>query len=247
MSWGCLRSQQYPPRVVLLLHGGMACYCDIYLTLLGRSCLRVFRRAGEGELGATTAVIPWVACNPSQPSTNSPADGDTTASRKPLFLFLEGLDANDPEGGGHGAAIPGGGSRRNASSDPWSRTRRRSRDGGGRSSSRVVANSTLHGRQWQRPDAAFPTPVVQSPRSAGNPMAALSLRPLEVVVYASLSFRNLLPVGVGWRVAGARGDAGARLAEGWLAPGDGVHVLEANAMAMAPSLSFKVCRALFFF
>ncbi|CAN0466036.1 unnamed protein product, partial [Ectocarpus sp. 8 AP-2014] len=38
-------------------------------------------RAGEGELGATTAVIPWVACNPSQPSTNSPADGDTTASR----------------------------------------------------------------------------------------------------------------------------------------------------------------------
>lgn len=35
-------------------------------------------------------------------------------------------------------------------------------------------------------------------------MAALSLRPLEVVVYASLSFRNLLPVGVGWRVAGAR-------------------------------------------
>lgn len=77
-------------------------------------------------------------------------------------------------------------------------------------------------------------------------MAALSLRPLEVVVYASLSFRNLLPVGVGWRVAGARGDAGARLAEGWLAPGDGVHVLEANAMAMAPSLSFKVRRALFF-
>ncbi|CAN0096387.1 unnamed protein product, partial [Ectocarpus sp. 12 AP-2014] len=197
-------------------------------------------RAGEGELGATTAVIPWVACNPSQPSTNCPADGDTTASCKPLFLFLEGLDANDADGGGHGAAIPGGGSRRNPSSYPWSITRRRSRDGGGRSSGRVVANSTLHGRQRQRPGAAFPTRVVDSPRSAGNPMAALSLRPLEVVVYASLSFRNLLPVGVGWRVAGARGDAGARLAEGWLAPGDGVHVLEANAMAMAPSLSFKV-------
>lgn len=38
-----------------------------------------------------------------------------------------------------------------------------------------------------------------------------------------------------------RGDAGARVAEGWLGPGEGAHVLEANAMAMAPSLSFKVC------
>lgn len=71
-------------------------------------------------------------------------------------------------------------------------------------------------------------------------MAALSLRPLEVVVYASLSFRNLLPVGIGWRVAGERGDPGARVAEGWLGPGEGVHVLEANSMAMTPSLSFKV-------
>lgn len=68
----------------------------------------------------------------------------------------------------------------------------------------------------------------------------LSHRPLEVVVYASLSFRNLLPVEVGWRVVGARGDAGAKVAEGRLGPGEGVHVLEANAMAMTPSLSFKV-------
>lgn len=30
------------------------------------------------------------------------------------------------------------------------------------------------------------------------------------------------------------------MAEGWLGPGEGAHVLEANAMAMAPSLSFKV-------
>ncbi|CAM9518362.1 unnamed protein product, partial [Ectocarpus fasciculatus] len=236
------------PKKVVEVHdlgGGSGNQGELSYEYSDCSVLVPAARAGEGELGATTAVIPWVACNPSQPSTNSPSDGDSTASRKPLFLFLEGLDANDPEGG-HGAAIPGGGSRRNASSDPWSRARRRSRDGGGRSSSRVVANSTLHGRQRQRSDAAagpaaaFPTPMAHSPRSTGHPMAALSLRPLEVVVYASLSFRNLLPVGVGWRVAGARGDAGARLAEGWLAPGDGVHVLEANAMAMAPSLSFKV-------
>lgn len=73
-----------------------------------------------------------------------------------------------------------------------------------------------------------------------NPVARLSLAPLEVVVYASLSFRNLLPVGVGWRVVGTRGDPGARVAEGWLGPGESVHVLEANIMAMTPSMSFQV-------
>lgn len=65
-------------------------------------------------------------------------------------------------------------------------------------------------------------------------------------MYASLSFRNLLPVEVGWRVAGARGDAGAKVAEGRLGPGEGVHVLEANAMAITPSLSFKVCCTWYF-
>lgn len=58
-------------------------------------------------------------------------------------------------------------------------------------------------------------------------------------MYASMSIRNLLTVGVGWRVVGARGDPGARVAEGWLEPGEGVHILEANAAAMAPSLSFQ--------
>lgn len=192
------------------------------------------------------SVIPWVACNPCQPPTDYPDDDTitttTTPAYKPLFLFLEGIDANDPTRGRDSAA-PGGGGRNPSSTRLLSsRRKRRGREGSSGNWGSVVSSISRHrhraDNQQQRDPAPRPFPKV--PRTTGKPMAALSLRPLEVVVYASLSFRNLLPVGMGWRVAGERGDPGARVAEGWLGPGEGVHVLEANCMAMTPSLSFKV-------
>lgn len=130
---------------------------------------------------------------------------------KSVYLFLDGLDAHKVEGGGG-----------------QDRHRRRRSRGGGLMRPRRPPGSILNlSAVGAAPDA--------------NPMARLSLAPLEVVVYASLSFRNLLPVGVGWRVVGTRGDPGARVAEGYLGPGESVHVLEANIMAMTPSMSFQVC------
>lgn len=184
------------------------------------------------------SVIPWVACNPSR--TSSDGDELTAASaadeyrhhdgynsrNKPLFLFLEGTDAHDTHGGldnaipgngGYSAGNPAGGHvkrRRRSSSRLW-------KDVGG--ASKKPSKSRLPG------DASL----------SGTNQMPLPLRPLEVVVYASLSFRNLLPVRMGWRVVGARGDPEARVAEGSLAPGEGAHVLEANTMAMTPSLSFQ--------
>ena len=218
-------------------------------------------RAGETELGVTMSVIPWVACNP---STSSPADHNTAnCTKKPLFLFLEGIDVNSP-GGGHSTIVPRGGGE--TSGAPVAGSMRRGKDGGARSSlgrrrsDGSVFSSSSSGTppppppQSQRPLHSSPGSSLgphaarrASDPSTGSPAAALlSHRPLEVVVYASLSFRNLLPVEVGWRVVGARGDAGAKVAEGTLGPGEGVHVLEANTMAMTPSLSFKV-RVGFFF
>lgn len=224
--------------------------------------MRVGIRAGETELGVTMSVIPWVACNP---STSSPAD-DNAANRtkKPLFLFLEGIDVNSP-GGGHSTIVPRSGGV--ASGAPVAGSMRRGKERGERSSlgrrrsDGSVFSSSSSGTPPPPPPPPSPRPLRSpsgsslGPRatrrasapSTGSPAAALlSHRPLEVVVYASLSFRNLLPVEVGWRVVGARGDAGAKVAEGKLGPGEGVHVLEANAMAMTPSLSFKVPTYVFF-
>ena len=220
----------------------------------------------------TMSVIPWVACHPSTTSANTA--GESSAShlntanthKKPLFLFMEGIDVNSP-GGGHDLIVPRGGGE--ASTPPVAGSTRRGREGseggvGGSASGRrrsdgsmlfsstpsppppphrqnSASGSSSHRRKLSSSGSSHATRRTSVP-SAGTPAAAavLSHRPLEVVVYASLSFRNLLPVGVGWRVVGARGDAGAQVAEGTLGPGEGVHVLEANTMAMTPSLSFKV-------
>ena len=178
-------------------------------------------RAGESELGVTMAVIPWVACHPSSPH---PAGGDaddeestaSTGPPKPVFLFLEGIDANEKGPGG------GGGSSRHDTPAP--RAGRRGRA----PSFTTLQKQQQQQQQYQQQQKLghqrgrsgssgsssvfpfFPSPGSPRPSAAAvaanssSMMAALSLRPLEVVVYASLSFRNLLPVGVGWRVAGAR-------------------------------------------
>ena len=185
------------------------------------------------------SVIPWVACHPGERRGRDPTTADTTL--KPLFLFLEGVDGNvrhnatilDP---GDAVSSSGSGSGSGSGSDSLSARFRRS---GARLGGRPKSISI------QSPILTQPTSVDINRNSLGTLLSAsaragLSLRPLEVVVYASLSFRNLLPVGVGWRVVGARGDPGARVAEGWLGPGEGAHVLEANTMAMKPSFSFKV-------
>lgn len=232
----------------------------------GRPLFVCCSRAGATELGVTMAVIPWVACNPStSPAADAPgasaASHQNTANhaKKPLFLFLEGIDVNSP-GGGHGSIIPRGGGE--TSDAPVAKSIRRGKEGGERSSH---GRRRSDGSMFSSSSSGAPTPAPPRPSpprrplhswdsslgsrgarrasapQTGTPAAAvLSHRPLEVVVYASLSFRNLLPVEVGWRVVGARGDAGAKVAEGSLGPGEGVHVLEANAMAMTPSLSFKV-------
>lgn len=183
----------------------------------------VSHRAGEKELGLTMSVIPWVACYPfgCTPSGN-PA---TTPGQKPLFLFMEGVDRHAQDG----ATVPeNGGLQTLLYLRPTTNGRRRFLD---RSTS---SDSTKHKNADRNSLVSYTGPAAIA-RSR-----ALALRPLEVVVYASLSFRNLLPVGVGWRVVGARDDPGARVAEGWLGPGEGVHVLEANTMAVKPSFSFKV-------
>lgn len=197
-----------------------------------------FFRAGKTQLGVTMSVIPWVACNPSQPEANSEeTETPSDNSSRPLFLFLEGVDAKDP-GGGQENKIPG-----------VSRARREREDS---SNSISKSSSSSSSRSIRRKFSSLsfsPTSAAPPPSSsAGNDKKGfsdlnpetLSTRPLEVIVYACLSFRNLLPVGIGWRVVGARGDPGARVAEGRLGPGEGVHVLEANTMSMAPSLSFQV-------
>lgn len=183
------------------------------------------------------SVIPWVACKPSVPAGAAP----TATPAKPLFLFLEGIDAHDHAGGdpsstSGGAILPPvkrfsvrGRERSDGASTPTN-SRRSAGGGGGSFFSFSPASSTVPAQPATR----------CSPEFRSDPGAALSMRPIEVIVYASLSFRNLLPVGVGWRVVGARGNPDARVAEGWLGPGEGVHVLEANTMAMTPSLSFQV-------
>ncbi|CAM9290946.1 unnamed protein product, partial [Laminaria digitata] len=210
-------------------------------------------RAGETELGVTMSVIPWVACNPSTPSTNTPGSTSTphhntaNINKKPLFLFLEGIDVNSP-GGGQSSIVPRGGGEASGASVAGSILRGKegcesSARGRQRSDGNILSSSS---GTPPPPHRQLPSSGPRSMRRASAPStglqaaAVLSHRPLEVVVYASLSFRNLLPVEVGWRVVGARGDAGAKVAEGRLGPGEGVHVLEANAMAMTPSLSFKV-------
>lgn len=173
------------------------------------------------------SVIPWVACYP----LGCGPSGDTTTMtpvQKPLFLFMEGVDRHAQDG----ATVPGNGALPNLLyRRPSTNARRRFLD---RSTSSPSPALTKQKKPDKNSLVSYTGPAAIARSSA------LALRPLEVVVYASLSFRNLLPVGVGWRVVGARDDPGARVAEGWLGPGEGVHVLEANTMAVKPSFSFKV-------
>lgn len=95
----------------------------------------------------------------------------------------------------------------------------------------------MHCSFFLRGDAALLfTPIAPFISSSG----AMQCRLLPVNCFFSLradalSFNSRLIC-----CTSLRGDAGARVAEGWLGPGEGAHVLEANAMAMSPSLSFKV-------